>query len=143
MTNKTKAEPRDYKEPNMAMPNSVHAAGGVLFEGSAVQFASDGDLENLAGTGTSFAGFLDESSSAEGDRLKVVEKGKVLLTVAKGSSWDGTEKLDLVYGTDGNVFTLVSTSAQAIGRVSEIVSMSGASASVWVQFKSRTHQDQA
>ena len=125
------------------MPNSVHDTGGALFEGSAVQFGDSGELVNLAGTGVTFCGFLDGSSTVAGDRLKVYEAGKVRLTVEKGTSWDGTEKLDLVYGLDGNRFTLVSTSAQAIGRVSEIESFSGTSAVVWVQFQSRTMQDQA
>lgn len=144
MTNLTAASPRTFTSPTLSMPESVHDAGGAVFEGAALQFnASDGDLENVTGAGTSFCGFGDETAEAEGDRVKVKEAGKVKLTVAKATNFDGSEKGDIVYASDGNTFTLVSTSNQAIGRLVEVGATGSTSSDCVVAFKGRQLFDQA
>lgn len=135
MTNLTEATPRTYRGETMG--RATYDAGGTLYEGSAVQLTSAGKLENATGAGTTFAGFADGSTSADGDRLTCLTEGTVSLTgVAKASSWDAGDVGEIVYMTDGNTFTLVSTSAQDVGRVIEIDSFSGTSATVWVAFTS-------
>jgi len=114
----------------------VHAASGALWRGAAVQFDGSGQLQNLTGAGTTFAGFLNESTTVAGDRPEVYKKGVVRLTVAKATNWAETDKQVTVYASDGNTFTLTSTSNQAIGKVLEIESGVGStSAVVWVEFE--------
>lgn len=137
MANLTEATPRTYRGETMGR-RATYDAGGTLYEGSAVQLTAAGKLENATGAGTTFAGFADGSTSADGDRLVCLIEGTVHLTgVAKGSSWDAGDVGEIVYATDGNTFTLASGSAQDVGRVVEIESMSGAAATVWVAFTAK------
>lgn len=141
MTNLTRNQPRrtrgQLKIGSMAAPTS---AATTLFIGSAVQ-ENAGQLENATGAGTTFAGILTEQATGNGaiddnNRASYIEEGEVLLNVdATGAGTIArTDVGATVYLTDGNAFTLDSTSAQAIGKVVEVpTGAHGASAAdLWV-----------
>jgi hypothetical protein len=125
MTNLTSPSPREFRGSHLDLSRSTYDAAGVVYEGAAVQLDGSGNLVNATGAGTTFAGFADESATAAGDRINVIDYGKVQLTVAKGSSWAKTDVGAIVYATDGNTFTLVATSAQKVGRVAQVLSGTG------------------
>lgn len=144
MTNLSSAEPRTFRGNHLDLPKTTYTAGGVLYEGAAVQRnASDGDLENLTGAGTTFAGILDGTTEADGDRVNVIDDAVVKLTVNKSSAWAATDVGAVVYASDGNAFTLTSASNQKIGRVVEIVGDVGSSGDlvVWVQIRGTQRRD--
>lgn len=141
MTNLTRNQPRrtrgDLKIGSMPAPTS---AATTLFIGAAVQ-ENAGQLENLTGAGTLFAGFLTEQATGNGaiddnNRAALIEEGELLLNVdATGAGTIARTDLGAtVYATDGNAFTLDSTSAQAIGKVVEVPAGAhgAAAADLWV-----------
>lgn len=133
MANLDQPKIRDYRGERELL---VLAASAALWAGSAVEEGASGTLQNATGTGTTFAGFLLQSGTAAADKLELAHKGTVRLTVAKGSNWAATDLGATVYLTDGDTFTLSSSSAQAIGKVVEIESgIDTTSAVVWVYFE--------
>lgn len=113
---------------------TTHEAEGELFAGAAVQRdASTGLLENATGTATTFVGIALEHARAAGARIEVADDCLVELpVVAKATNWALTDIGATIYVTDGNTYTLVSTSAQAVGKVAQIESGVGTtSARVW------------
>lgn len=129
MTNLTSAAQRTFRGPRTG---TVHTLGATVFAGAAVELAS-GLGQNLTGAGTTYAGFALQSG-VSGDKVELADDCRIMLTVAKGSNWAAGDVGSTVYGSDGNTFTLVSTSNQAIGKVEEIVSGIGTTtAVVWVR----------
>ncbi|MBL8752264.1 MAG: hypothetical protein JNK15_03100 [Planctomycetes bacterium] len=130
MTNLTESTPRTFRG---ARDIVVMAAAGVLHAGAMVEEDGSGTLQNLTGAGTTFVGCALQSASAAADRIEVADRATVRLTVAKATNWAATDVGATVYASDGNAFTLVSTSNQTIGKVVEIESGIGStSAVVWV-----------
>lgn len=135
MTNLTENTPRTFRGSRTLATITASAA---LYIGSAVEENGSGKLQNATGAGTTFQGFTLEQSSAADDLLQVADSGEVLLSVAKATDWALTDLGATVYLSDGNTFTLTSTSNQAIGKVVEIVGAVGsgvASCLVWVKFE--------
>lgn len=134
MTNLTENTPRTFRGPRTLVTMTASAA---LFIGSAVEEDGNGKLQNATGAGTTLAGITLEQTSAADDLVQIADSGEVLLTVAKATNWAASDVGATVYLTDGNTFTLVSTSAQTVGKVTEIVSGTGStSAQAWVRFES-------
>lgn len=132
MTNLTQNTPRTFRGLQKKVAQTLASA---VFVGAAVELTS-GTVQNLTGAGTTFVGFALEAGTAAGDRIEIADDGCVLLTVAKATNWAASDVGATVYGSDGNAFTLTSTSNQAIGKVEEIVSGTGTtSAQVWVRFQ--------
>lgn len=130
MTNLTAPTPRQWRG---LRETATLAAGAALFAGAAVEVNGSGQLVNLAGADTGFAGFLLQSATAQGDRVEYAHRTTLRLTVAKATNWSAADVQSIVYASDGNAFTLTSTSNQAIGKVIEIESGVGTtSAVVWV-----------
>lgn len=134
MANLTSNTPRAFRGTR---DTTTHEAEGELFQGSAVQRdASTGLLENATGTATTFVGIALEHARAAGARIEVADDCLVELTVAKATNWALTDIGATVYVTDGNTFTLVSTSAQTVGKVAQIESGVGStSARCWVKIQ--------
>lgn len=134
MTNLIENTPRTFRGPRSLVTMTASAA---LFIGSAVEEDGNGKLQNATGAGTTLAGITLEQTSAADDLVQIADSGEVLLTVAKATNWAASDVGATVYLTDGNTFTLVSTSAQTVGKVTEIVSGTGStSAQAWVRFES-------
>lgn len=135
MTNLTSATPRTFRGPRESIVMQA-GAGVPVFAGSAVESNVNGQAANLTGAGTSFAGFLLQSASVLNENVEIAGRGTVKLTVAKATNWALTDHQATVYASDGNAFTLTSTSNQAIGKVVEIESGVGTTtAVVWVYFE--------
>lgn len=134
MTNLNENTPRTFRGQRTLVTMTASAA---LFIGSAVEEDGNGKLQNATGAGTTLAGITLEQASAADDLVQIADSGEVLLTVAKATNWAASDVGATVYLTDGNTFTLVSTSAQTVGKVTEIVSGTGStSAQAWVRFES-------
>lgn len=127
MTNLTRNKPRRTRGPlklqTMAAPTS---AATTLYVGAAVQ-ENAGQLENGTGAGTTFAGILTEQVTGNGaiddnNRAQFIAEGEVMLNVdATGAGTIARGDVGAtVYLTDGDTFTLDSTGAQAIGKVTEV-----------------------
>lgn len=147
MTNLTRKKPRKFRrgEPASSLP-CPSSASTTLYQGAAVELSS-GLLQNATGAGTTFAGFLDENATGDGTSdgtnvAKVVRKGEVLLTCAHATTFALSDEGAAVYLTDGDTFTTVSTSAQQIGKISEIppAAVGAASAQVWVTFEGKAER---
>lgn len=146
MTDLTRNKPRRYRDEEKCKVGSMAAptsAATTLFIGAAVQ-ENAGQLENATGAGTLFAGFMKEQVTGNGaiddkNRARVYTKGEVLLLVdATGAGTIArTDVGATVYLTDGDTFTLDSTTAQAIGKVSEVPegAHGAAAAELWVSFE--------
>lgn len=102
--------------------NSVPLAVTQVYQGGALSQVS-GYAKPLAGADTVFLGFAhrgaDNSAGSAGDlSVSVRAQGRVKLTVATVTAT--TQTGTPVYATADNVFTLVSTTALAIGRVHRV-----------------------
>jgi len=140
VTNATTNQQRMYR-PITFLPILTMAASAALPIGVAVEIGGSGTLQNLTGAGTSFVGFTKLAAGAAADVIDVYRDGEIRLTVAKATNWAATDLGATVYGSDNNTFTLVNTSNQAIGKVTEIESGIGTtSAVVWVKFKGKQDQ---
>lgn len=127
MADLTHNSPRRFRgdphESTMAGPTS---AATNLPIGAAVQ-ENAGQLELATGAGTLFAGFLRTAVTGngaidDGNRAVVADEGDVWLLVdAVGAGTIARTNFGAtVYLTDSNTFTLDSTSAQAIGKVTDV-----------------------
>lgn len=129
MTNLTSPAARIFRG---SRSHVVLTLGATVFAGAAVEHSS-GLLQNLTGAGTTYVGIALQSG-VSGDKIECADNCVVRLTVAKASNWAAGDIGATVYASDGNAFTLTSTSNQAIGKVVEIESGVGTtSAVVWVK----------
>lgn len=119
MTNLTATTPRTWRKVDERVITTYPAAA-ALFAGAAVDEDGNGQVNNLTGAGTTFAGITLQGCTAQGDRIDVATKGEVLLTIAKGSAIAASDLGATVYAGDGNDFNLTVTSRQAIGKVVEV-----------------------
>lgn len=133
MTNLSAPSPRQFRG-SLKIKTVVHTLASAVFAGAAVELAS-GLGQNLTGAGTTFTGIATQSGIA-GDRIEIADDCVVQLTVTKATNWAAGDVGSIVYGSDGNTYTLTSTSNQAMGRVEEIESGIGTtSAVVWVRVR--------
>lgn len=104
-------------------------ASSTIYAGSAVTIDSNGEVGPLAASEAGFVGFAiakaDNSSGSAGDiGARILTSGEIELTVTGLD--DNNDIGDEVYASDDNTFTLTSATANtAIGRVSQIVSLTG------------------
>lgn len=142
MTNLTMDTPRTFRGPfklgTIAAPST-----GTIYNGSAVQ-ENSGQAENATGAGSTFFGIAVEQVTGSGaandnNRVQCITKGEALLYVdATGAGTIARADVGAtVYLTDGNTFTLDSTTAQAIGKVSEVPAsaIGAAGGYLWVAFE--------
>jgi len=102
-------------------------ASSTIYAGSAVTIDTGGEVGPLATGEAGFVGFAvskaDNSSGSAGDiNADIMTEGEIVLTVTGLD--DNNDLGDEVYATDDNTFTLTASGAIAIGRVSQIVSLS-------------------
>lgn len=131
MTNLTDNAPRPVRN----VPEPIFAAypvtGGtpsspkIVYQGAAVEKQSDGGMDNATGAGTTFAGIAMEKGVqtlgiGSGPNIKTLIDGVVLLPVVVAANVARTNIGATVYVTDGNLFTVLSTSAQSIGKIVEV-----------------------
>lgn len=147
MANPVKQVKIRYRGPKRLASIAAPTTGDLQI-GAAIQ-ENAGQAEYAAGAGTTFAGFLEELASGNGaiddnNRAEYCSEGEAeLLVDATGggtisrADWGAT-----VYLTDAQTFTLDSTSAQAIGKVSEVpAGAHGLSAAkLWVEFQGVQHR---
>lgn len=122
MTNLTSSSPRTYygeKGPGFFFPMSAAVA---VYAGAALMPHTDGGLKNVAQSAQAFAGFADEdvdnsAGIVAAKVVRVIEKGRVWLTVGKATDFALTDLAATVYASDGNTFTLTSTNNAAIGKL--------------------------
>ena len=125
MANLTTPSPRQFAVNPDFMDYPIGTS--KIYEGSAVSDAGSPSAgTNVANTlvaGENFLGFADQTvdntSGASGVTISVATKGYVQLVVTgvTSASLGAT-----VYASDGNTFTLTSTSNSKIGKVAKIVS---------------------
>lgn len=121
MAQLTKDTPKVFELAGAPDWNDLPASNVAIYEGSAVSITSGYARQlNVADTGDGFAGFCekqcDNSAGAAGDKnVRVRTRGYVKLSVATASAV--TNVSDAVYASDGNTFTLASTSNLQIGKV--------------------------
>lgn len=102
-------------------------ATSTIYAGSAVTIDTGGEVGPFAAGEVSFAGFAvskaDNSSGSAGDiNADIITEGEIELVVTGLD--DNNDLNDKVYATDDNTFTLTASGGLAIGRVSQIVSLS-------------------
>lgn len=141
MTNLTKDEPRQTRGA-VTKCAIVIAASTTIFNGSAIQESAAGSAEIATGVATTFFGFAEEqqanpSTIDDNIRIVAVVEGEMLLYVASAGTLARTDVGATVYCLDGNSFTTVSTSAQAIGKVTEVPAdaIGAASGYIWVKIQ--------
>lgn len=141
MTNLVKDEPRQTRGAVVKCAFPI-AASTTIFNGSAIQESSAGSAEIATGVASTFLGIAEEqqanpSTIDDNIRIVAVVDGEVLLFVASASTLARTDLGATVYCLDGNSFTLVSTSAQAIGKVTEVPAdaVGAASGYIWVKIQ--------
>lgn len=134
--------PREYSV-NPKWKNALPVqASSTIYAGSAVSIDTGGEVGPLSSSETGFYGFAaegaDNSSGSAGDiNCEVYTAGEILLTITGLD--DNNDVGDVVYASDDNTFTLTSASTNiAIGKVSEIKSLSGGTA--YVRFSSLGHE---
>lgn len=99
--------------------------GGVIYEGSAVSEAADGYANQLV-AGETFLGFalekVDNAAGADGAKnVKLQTEGLVYVS---GMTVAATNLGALVYMSDGDTFTLTSTSNTQVGRIYRFIDTS-------------------
>lgn len=119
--------PRNYSVRGIENVLPVQASS-TIYAGSAVTIDTGGEVGPLATGEAGFVGFAiakaDNSSGSAGDiGARVLTDGEIELTVTGLD--DNNDLGDEVYAADDNTFTLTASGAIAIGRVSQIVSLSG------------------
>jgi hypothetical protein len=124
MTNLTDNLPRSTRG-NLEIIALIVAASTTVYAGAAVQEHTDGGAINGTGAGTTFAGIAREkgvggATIGSNPRIEVIGRGQVRLPVVVAGNVLRTNVGATVYITDGNLFTLDSTGAQAIGKVVEV-----------------------
>ena len=122
MANLTADSARTFEALNDT--NDLPAAAASIFEGEALTINSSGYANRLVYT-QEFVGFCDaacdNSAGSAGDlNVRVRQRGIVKLSVTGATA--ATHINDVVYATDGNTFTITSTSALAIGKVARWIS---------------------
>lgn len=138
----SKDTPRNYTAQNRERNALPVQASSIIYAGSAVSIDSGGEVGPLAPGETGFYGFAvskaDNSSGSAGDiNADVYVTGEIELTIAGLN--DNNDIGDIVYATDDATFTLTSTGGTAIGRVSQIVSLTGGTARVLFNALNREH----
>lgn len=118
--------PRNYSVKGVLNALPVQASS-TIYAGSAVTIDTGGEVGPLATGEVGFVGFAtqkaDNSSGSAGDiNCEVLTDGEIELTITGLD--DNNDIGDEVYATDDNTFTLTASGALAIGRVSQIVSLS-------------------
>lgn len=126
--------PRNYSW--VGLENSLPVqASTTIYAGGALSMDSNGETGPMAASET-FVGFAlkkcDNASGSAGDvDARVLVEGEVVLTVT--GVGDNDDIGDVVYATDDNTFTLTASGAVAIGRVSQIVSLTAGTCRVRFQ----------
>jgi hypothetical protein len=117
--------PRTFEIPNRTFQDYAVATSATIYEGSALSDTGSATTgTNVAESlvaGENFMGFANANviSALAGATINVVTSGTVKLVVTGVTAASlGAE----VYASDGNTFTLTSTSNSAIGRVVKIIS---------------------
>ena len=124
--------PRSYS--NQGIENALPVqASSTIYAGSACSIDTGGEVGPLAAGEAGFVGFAlkkaDNSSGNAGDiNARVLTKGEIELVITGLD--DNDDINDVVYATDDNTFTLTASGGVAIGRVSQIVSLSANKARV-------------
>ena len=108
-------------------------ASSLCYAGSALSIDTGGEVGPLNTSDAAFAGFClkqaDNSSGSAGDiNARVLTHGEAELAVTGLD--DNNDIGDVVYASDDGTFTLTSTGNMAIGRVSQIVSLTANKARV-------------
>ncbi len=116
---------RDYSVRGRENALPVQASS-TIYAGSALTIDTGGEVGPADASEANFAGFalekVDNSNGSAGDvNCRVLTSGEIELTVTGLD--DNNDIGDIVYLTDDNTFTLVASGAKAIGKVSEIVSL--------------------
>ncbi len=137
MATLTANKTRDYSE-NIPPRYESHpvVATDIIYSGAAVGLDSNGRAKPLAGTDDQFAGFteqkIDNSTGAAGAlEIRVRQQGEILLIVATVDNIN--DVAELVYMSDDDTATLVSTSNKLIGKVARVVDAS--TGLCWVAFQ--------
>lgn len=124
--------PRHYSVKGVLNALPVQASS-TIYVGSAVTIDTGGEIGPLATGEVGFVGFAvekaDNSSGSAGDiNCEILADGEIELVITGLD--DNNDIGDEVYATDDNTFTLTASGALAIGRVSQIVSLSANKARV-------------
>lgn len=122
----SKDSPRHYSV--MGRENAMPVqASTTIYSGSCCTIDAGGEVGPMASADATFVGFArkkaDNSSGAAGDiDARILTSGEVELTVTGLD--DNNDLGDIVYAIDDDTFTLTASSThQAIGKVSQIVSL--------------------
>lgn len=118
--------PRHYSVTGIENALPVQASS-TIYAGSAVSIDTGGEVGPLATGEAGFVGFAkakaDNSAGSAGDiNARVITDGEIELVITGLD--DNNDIGDEVYASDDTTFTLTASGSVAIGRVSQIVSLS-------------------